>query len=39
MYMIKQQAADPQSGSFLLTMQLCLLLVGHGGRVGGGPEA
>ena len=33
MYMVKQQAADPQSGSLLLTVRLCLLLAGnnHGG--------
>ena len=28
MRMVKQQAAGPQPGSFLLTMRLCLLLVG-----------
>ena len=36
MSMVKQQAANPQSGSFLLTMQLRLLLVGNSH---GGPEA
>ena len=29
MSMFNQQAADPESGSFLLTMRLCLLLVGN----------
>ena len=35
MYMDKQQAADPQSDSFLLTMRLRLLV----GNSHGGPEA